>query len=294
MNTESTKNNLTNNTSENQWTEVISSKSHWWDIRLGELWRYRDLIGLFVWRDFVSVYKQTILGPLWHIIQPVLTTIVFTIVFGAIAKIPTENTPPFLFYLAGNTFWNYFASCLNRTSNTFVGNAQIFGKVYFPRMTVPVSNVISALLSLGIQFTLFVCVYAGYMLTGTTLTPTIWLLGIPYFVFIMAILGLGLGIIISSLTTKYRDLTFLVAFGVQLFMYATPIIFPLSVLSPNMQYYLSFNPLTPLVEGFRYAFFGVGTFDVWSLGYATLITFIIFFLGLALFHQTEKNFMDTV
>lgn len=264
------------------------------DLRLGELWEYRDLVMLFVWRDFVAIYKQTILGPLWHLIQPLLTTIVFTVIFGNLAKLPTDGQPPFLFYLCGVTIWNYFSQCLGKTSNTFVGNAAIFGKVYFPRMTVPVANVISGLLSFGIQFALFLAVYIYFFARGSDLHPNLWLLGIPVFVLIMAILSLGVGIIISSLTTKYRDLTFLVSFGVQLFMYATPVIYPLSSIPPKYQWLMNLNPVAPLVEGFRYAFMGTGTFSAGTLLYSAIFSLVIFIVGLALFHRVEKTFMDTV
>jgi len=280
--------------SQDNWTEIISPKKSMFDLRLDELWEYRDLVMLFVRRDFVSVYKQTILGPLWHIIQPIFTTIVFTFVFGGIAKLSTDGQPPFLFYMCGVTIWNYFAQCLGKTSNTFVGNAAIFGKVYFPRMTIPVANVISGLLSFGIQFALFVAVYLYFFARGSAVHPNIWLLGIPLFVFIMALLSLGVGIIISSLTTKYRDLTFLVSFGIQLFMYATPVVFPLSAVPQKYQLLISLNPVTPLVEGFRYAFMGTGAFNPLWLFYSGVISLAIFILGLALFHRVEKTFMDTV
>lgn len=278
------------------WTEVISPKKSWFDLNLSELWRYRDLVMLFVWRDFVSVYKQTILGPLWHIIQPLFTTLTFTIIFGTVARLPTDNVPPFLFYMCSVTIWNYFASCLTKTSNTFIGNAQIFGKVYFPRLTVPVSTVISGLLSLGIQLGLFLGFYFSYLIAGEKLNFNLWLLAIPYLVLLMSVLGLGLGIIISSLTTKYRDLAQLVSFGVQLLMYGSAIIYPLSILKEGGwgRLILGYNPIVPIVEGFRYAFFGVGTFDMWMLGYSTLFTLIIFVFGVALFHRVEKSFMDTV
>lgn len=280
-----------------EWTEVISPKKSWFDLGLGELWRYRDLVLLFVRRDFVSIYKQTILGPLWHIIQPLMTTLVFMIVFGQIANLSTDGQPQFLFYMAGVAIWNYFATCLNKTSNTFVTNAAIFGKVYFPRLTVPVSVVISALLSFFIQILLFLGFYFFFLFfteSGNSLQPNIWLLAIPYFILIMAVLGLGMGIIISSLTTKYRDLTQLVSFGVQLFMYASPVIYPLSALSKKWQFYVSLNPVAPVIEGFKYAFFGTGSFTIGMLVYATLITFLVFIIGVALFHRVEKTFMDTV
>ncbi len=280
--------------SEENWTEIISPKKSWFDLRLDELWRYRDLVILFVRRDFVAIYKQTILGPLWHIIQPLMTTIVFTIIFGRIAGISTDGQPQFLFYMCGVTIWNYFAHCLSKTSNVFTSNASIFGKVYFPRLTVPVATVISGLISFGIQMILFLAFYAYFFAQGYTLVPTIWLLGIPFFIFIMAILGLGLGILISSMTTKYKDLTHLVGFGVQLYMYASPVIYPMSALSAEAQFYLAFNPVAPIIEGFRYAFFGTGAFTLEMLLYSTGITLLMFLVGLALFHRVEKTFMDTV
>jgi lipopolysaccharide transport system permease protein len=280
-----------------QWTEIITARKSWFDLHLEELWRYRDLVLLFVWRDFVSIYKQTILGPLWHIIQPLLTTLVFTVVFGAFANIPTgsDEIPHFLFYLCGITIWNYFATCLTKTSTTFVSNAQIFGKVYFPRLTVPVATVISGLFSFGIQLALFFIFWVSYWIGGTNLQISAWILLIPYLVFLMALLGLGLGIIVSSLTTKYRDLVHLVTFGVQLAMYATPVIYPLSIIkSETARYVLLLNPITPLVEGFRLGLLGSGTFDVYLLIYSTLFTVSIFLIGVAMFHRVEKTFMDTI
>ncbi|MCS6822589.1 MAG: ABC transporter permease [Microscillaceae bacterium] len=278
-----------------QWTEIITSQSSWFDLRLNELWRYRDLVMLFVWRDFVAQYKQTILGPLWHIIQPLTTTIIFTIVFGNIAQIPTDGQPAFLFYMSGITIWNYFAACLNKTSSTFTDNAAIFGKVYFPRLTVPVATVISGLFSFGIQLGIFLVFYAYFAWgLGVRLQLNGWLLAIPYLVFLMAVLGLGLGIIVSALTTKYRDLKHLVSFGVQLLMYATPVIYPLSALSEKYRYYVLLNPISPVVEGFRYAFFGEGIFSFSLLVYSTIFTAMVFLVGLALFHKVEKTFMDTV
>lgn len=279
---------------EDQWSEIITPKKSWFDLRLNELWQYRDLIVLFVRRDFVAVYKQTILGPLWHIIQPVFTTLVFTLVFGRIAKISTDGQPAFLFYMCGVTIWNYFANNLTKTSNTFVANQAVFGKVYFPRLTVPVSNVISGLFSFAIQFTLFLIFYFVFYLRGANITPNVWIFAIPLFVLIMAVLSLGLGIIISSLTTKYRDLTMLIGFGVQLFMYASPVIYPVSSLSPDLQFYMQFNPVAPILEGFKYAFFGTGIMSYVSLGYSFILAFTIFFVGVALFHKVEKTFMDTV
>lgn len=279
---------------ETEWTEIISPRTSWFDIRLGELWRYRDLVMLFVWRDFVSVYKQTILGPLWHIIQPLFTTLIFTVVFSGIAQISTDGIPPFLFYMCGVTIWNFFAGCLTRTSNTFVANAAIFGKVYFPRLTVPVANVISGLFSFGIQLGCFLVFYLYYTLTGGSFRPTLWLFALPLFVLLMMLLGLSLGIIVSSLTTKYRDLAQLVSFGVQLLMYASPVIYPISILSEKLRFYMTFNPIAPIIEGFRHAFFGGGVFQINLLIYTSLFTILIFLISIALFHRVEKTFMDTV
>ncbi|WP_448530643.1 ABC transporter permease [Raineya sp.] len=279
-----------------EWTEVISPKTKWFDINLSELWRYRDLIVLFVYRDFVAIYKQTILGPLWHIIQPLFTTIVFSIIFGNIAKIQTDGIPHFLFYLCSITIWNYFASSLNSTSNVFVSNAGIFGKVYFPRLTVPVANVISGFLAFGIQFVLFLGVYLYFWLWqgNTAIQPNWYILLVPVFAFNMALLGLGMGIIVSSLTTKYRDLTHAVGFGVQLLMYVSGVIHPLSYISEEKRYLVLLNPIFSIVEGFRFAFFGQGVFEITMLLYSLAVSAVIFLIGVALFHKVEKNFMDTV
>lgn len=278
-----------------EWTEIISAKSSWFDLRLGELWRYRDLVLLFVWRDFVANYKQTILGPLWHIIQPLMTTFTFLVVFSGIAGISTDGQPPILFYMSGVTIWTYFSGCLSKTSSTFTNNAAIFGKVYFPRMTVPVATIISGLISFFIQLGVFLLIYFYYFFfTDVILKPNVWLFALPYFVFLMGMLGLGLGIIVSSLTTKYRDFAHLISFGVQLLMYATPVIYPMSILSEKWKYLLGFNPAAPLIEGFRYAFTGSGIFDTYQLIYCTICTVIIFLVGLGMFHKVEKSFMDTV
>ncbi len=281
---------------QDEWTEIISAKSSWFDLRLGELWRYRDLVILFVWRDFVAQYKQTILGPIWHLIQPLFTTITYWVVFSNIAQISTDNQPPLLFYMAGVTIWGYFSRCLTNTSGTFINNAAIFGKVYFPRLTVPVSTVISGLIAFAIQMGLFLCFYLYYyFFTDAKLAPNLWILAIPFFLVIMGVLGLGVGIIVSSMTTKYRDLSLLVGFGVQLLMYATPVIYPLSAIhSEKWRFILSLNPCTPLIEGFRYAFFGTGMFDVYQLLTCVGITIAIFLIGLGMFHKVEKSFMDTV
>ncbi len=276
------------------WSEVISPKKSWFDLRITEVWNYRDLILLFVKRDFVTVYKQTILGPAWHFIQPILTTIIFTFVFGRVAKISTDGVPPFLFYLSGITIWNYFAKCLASTSNIFVQNANIFGKVYFPRLTVPVSLVISGMLTFGIQFIMFLCVWCYYVFKGQVI-PNWYILYIPVFLVNMAILSLGLGMIFSSLTTKYRDLTFLLNFGVQLFMYASPVIYPISALNGMARELMIFNPVAPIIEGFRYAFLSTGgVFNIIQLLCSAIVSIIIFLIGVGVFHKVEKTFMDTV
>ncbi|MBL0049440.1 MAG: ABC transporter permease [Bacteroidetes bacterium] len=282
----------TNDTEE--WTLVVKPDVSLLDIRLRELWRYRDLIVLFVRRDFVSVYKQTILGPLWFLIQPILTTITFTIIFGSIAKISTDGVPPMLFYLSGLVGWNYFADCLNKTSNTFIGNAQLFGKVYFPRLAVPISIVISSLVTYLIQFLLFLAFYFYFNLDGANLHINNAILLLPVLVFFMACLGLGSGIIISSMTTKYRDLRFLVAFGVQLLMYATPVIYPMSILSPKKQFVLSLNPMSSIIETFRYAFMGTGSLNYTHLAYSGIVSIVILIVGIIYFNKVEKSFMDNV
>lgn len=277
------------------WTEVISPKRSLLDINLKEIWRYRDLIMLFVRRDFVSQYKQTILGPIWLFIQPLFTTLTFFFVFNQIAKIPTDNIDPILFYLSGITLWNYFSDCFNKTSNTFVANAGIFGKVYFPRLATPISIVFSNLIKLGIQVLLFLAIM-GYqiMFKGAEVNINLHILILPFLIILMAFMGLGLGIIFSALTTKYRDLSFLLTFGIQLLMYATPIIYPLSYTSGKLHTLISMNPLTPILESFRYAFFSIGTFDWSGLAYTSIFSFSVLFFGIIIFNQVEKSFMDTV
>ncbi|MBU2018628.1 MAG: ABC transporter permease [Bacteroidetes bacterium] len=278
-----------------KWTEIILPRKNWLDINLIELWNYRDLIMLFVRRDFVSVYKQTILGPIWLFIQPLFTTAIFYYIFTRVARIPTDGVDPILFYLSGITLWTYFSDCLNKTSNTFVSNAGIFGKVYFPRLTTPISIVISNLIKLGIQVLMFSCIVFYQVVFQDAKINTNWsILLLPYLIFLMAVLGLGLGIIFSSLTTKYRDLGFLLTFGIQLMMYATPVIYPLSFTDGKMNTIISLNPLTPILENFRYSFFGVGHFDLNGLIYTSIISFVVLFLGIIVFNRVEKSFMDTV
>ncbi len=274
---------------------VIQPQRSLLDLRLGELWKYRDLVMLFVRRDFVAVYKQTILGPLWYLIQPLLTTITFTVIFGNIAALPTDGLPQFLFYMSGTVVWGYFAECLNKTSNTFVQNANLFGKVYFPRMAVPVSILLSNLITFLIQFGMFL-VFVGYFaLRGTDIQLNwLWIALSPILMLMMAGLGLGFGIIISSLTTKYRDLRFLVQFGVQLLMYATPVIYPVSAIPERFQWIILANPMTPIVEAFRYAFLGAGTVDTGHLLYSFGFMLVVVVIGSIIFNRVEQTFMDTV
>ncbi len=281
------------NTAED-WDMVIQPKRGWFDLRLGELWQYRDLIRLFVRRDFVSIYKQTILGPLWYLIQPVLTTITFTIIFGRFAGLPTDGLPQFIFYMSGTVIWGYFSECLRKTSDTFVTNAGLFGKVYFPRLAVPVSILISSLIAFAIQFLLFLVFLGYFWLAGSQVQPNIWVLATPLLLVMMAGLGLGFGIIISSLTTRYRDLRFLVTFGVQLWMYATPVIYPVSSIPERFQPIIQANPITPIVEAFRYAFLGAGSVSLGSLGYSLGFMVAVMAIGTVLFNRIEQTFMDTV
>lgn len=277
------------------WDLVISPKTKLFDIKFGELWRYRDLLWMFVRRDYKALYKQTVLGPFWYILQPVFTTVMFLVLFSRIARIPTDGIDATLFYMSGICIWNYFDSCLTSTSNTFVQNANIFGKVYFPRLILPLSTVFSNMIKFCIQFTLLLVVYAyiGFR-SDNFYFGWNWLL-IPMLVLMMALLGFGLGIIVSSLTTKYRDFHLLLTFGVQLLMYATPVAYPLSYLQGNTYAaWIAYNPLSPIVETFRYALFNVGQLDWSALTYSITCIIIILFTGILLFNKVEKNFMDTV
>jgi lipopolysaccharide transport system permease protein len=277
------------------WDLIVKPQTSLFDIHFAELWRYRDLLMLFVRRDVVSVYKQTILGPLWFFIQPLLTAITFSIIFGNMAGLSTDGKPAFLFYLAGITCWNYFAECLNNTSNTFINNAAIFGKVYFPRLISPLSIIISSLLKFLIQFGLFLLVYVYTFVTGDVEAPNYLTYLLPFLVIIMGLMGLALGILISSFTTKYRDLRFLVSFGVQLMMYATPVILPLSEFKGAMLWVVRYNPMTPVIETFKAAFLGIpASFDIMSLLYTTGFTVVLLLLAILIFNKVEKSFMDTV
>lgn len=278
---------------EQTWTTVIRPKNKLFDLKLKELWQYRDLIVMFVKRDFKTMYKQTILGPLWIIINPILTTLMQVLVFGNIADISTDGMPQFLFYMAGNTMWLYFSSCLTKTSNTFTANAAVFGKVYFPRLVTPISIVISGLISFGVQFAIFLVTDIYYTVNGM-IHPGLLVLITPLLVIELALLGMGCGIIISALTTKYRDLAVLVTFGVQLWMYGSAIIFPVSSLPEKWAHLLMLNPVVPIVEAFRYAYTGHGTFSVKYLGIGAIVTLVILFVGIVIFNKVEKTFMDTV
>ncbi len=276
------------------WTLEIEPQAGLFSIPVRDIWRYRDLLLLLVYRDFVALYKQTILGPLWFLIQPVLTTIVFTIVFGQIASIPTDGLPQVLFYLSGITCWSYFAECLTKTSETFIQNANIFGKVYFPRVIIPLSIVVSNLLRFGVQFALFLCFCGWYAFSGTGIRVNAVAALFPVLVLLMGGLSLGLGMIISSLTTKYRDLRFLLQFAVQLAMYATPVIYPASALPEKYRLIVNANPLTPIVETFRYGFLGAGEYSPLHLGYSILVTLVVLAAGIVIFNRVERTFMDHV
>lgn len=276
-----------------QWTKVIEPKNKLLDLKLKELWKYRDLIFMFVKRDFKTMYKQTILGPLWIIINPLLTTLMQVFVFGGIANISTDGMPQFLFYMAGNTMWLYFSGCLTKTANTFVGNAAVFGKVYFPRLVTPISVTISGLITFFVQFTMFLCAVAYYTMNGT-IHPNGYLLFLPILIAELAMLSMGCGIIISALTTKYRDLSVLVGFGVQLWMYASAVIFPVSSLPEKWSALLMLNPVVPVIEAFRYGFTGKGTWSSMYLGISMLVTMMILLIGIVIFNKVEKTFMDTV
>ena len=279
-----------------KWTTEIKPRTGLFDVNFKEIWQYRDLWSLFVKRDIITVYKQTILGPLWFFIQPILSTIMYMVVFGGIAKISTDGLPQPLFYLAGISLWQYFSTCLNSTSNTFVSNAGIFGKVYFPRLIMPLATVTSNLLKFFIQLSLFVAVYAYYVaFTDVQIAVNIYALLFPVLIIMMAGLALGFGILFSSMTTKYRDLTILLTFFVQLWMYATPIIYPLSfITSGKLKLMMSLNPLTSIVEAFKYGFLGSGSFSWWSLGYSFGFMCALLAVGIVVFNRVQRSFMDTV
>ncbi|MBF6607616.1 MAG: ABC transporter permease [Flavobacterium sp.] len=280
-----------------EWDLIIKARSSLFDFNFKDVWNYRDLLFMFVKRDFVSFYKQTILGPLWFFIQPIFTTIVFTFIFGNLAGLSTDGLPQPLFYLAGITAWNYFSDCLIKTSTVFKDNANIFGKVYFPRLIMPLSIVMSNLVRFGVQLVLLILVMLYFHFQGAAFEVTIAILFFPVLIILMALLGLGTGLIITALTTKYRDLAFLVTFGVQLLMYATTVIYPLSEARqkfPDLVWIIELNPMTGIIEAFRYAFLGEGVFTVWSIGYSALVTIAVMVAGIFIFNKTEKNFVDTI
>lgn len=277
---------------------VIKPRSGWFDLNLGELAHYKDLIFLFVKRNFVSLYKQTILGPAWAVIQPLLTTVVFSLVFGNIAGLSADGVPSFIFYLTANVIWAYFSSCLTTTSDTFIANSGILGKVYFPRLVMPISTVLSKLIDFAIQFS-FMVIFVIYFTITKQVHPNWYVFMTPILLVQLAMLSLGVGVIISAATTKYRDLRMLVSFGVQLWMYATPVaydMFSIAGFAPGGRYYglIMSNPVTPIVNIFRYAFLGIGQIDWFYYGISWIVTLVVLFIGIVLFSRVEKTFMDTV
>jgi lipopolysaccharide transport system permease protein len=279
---------------EGHWDSVIEASSSLFDLRLKEVWRYRDLLFLFVKRDFVTVYKQTILGPLWFFIQPLLTTITFTIIFGNVAQLSTDGAPKVVFYMAGITLWGYFSNCLTTVSGVFNSNAGIFGKVYFPRLIMPLTIIVSNLMKFGVQFLLFI-LFVLYFYSIGKIQPNVYILLTPLVIVIIALLSMGIGLILSSLTTKYKDLNQLISFGVQLLMYATPVIYPTSSIPEKFKTILQLNPLNGLFEYMRFAYLGVGEFSlVVTLLYPTLFSFVILAIGVVVFNKVQRTFMDTV
>lgn len=280
-----------------EWLFEITPKNKLFTLNLKEVWQYRDLLMLFVKRDVVTVYKQTVLGPLWYLIQPLFTSVIFTLIFNNVAGIETGSVPPFLFNLAGITIWNYFTSCFNGTSNTFSANAGIFGKVYFPRLIMPLSVVISNLVRFGIQLFIFIAFYSYFYLNGAEIHPNKFVVFFPVMVLLMGMLGLGLGMIISSLVTKYRDLNILIGFGIQLLMYISAVMYPVSFFIeklPNYAWVVKYNPLTFIIESVRHMLLNTGVFDVGMFIYTVIFTVLILLLGIIIFNKAEKNFIDTV
>lgn len=276
------------------WTEEIKSQNTLFSINFKEVWHYRDLLLMLVKRDYVTFYKQTILGPIWFFVQPLMTTVVYLVLFGQIAKLSTDGAPQIAFYLAGITIWNYFSEALTKTSTVFKDNANLFGKVYFPRLIMPLAIVCSGLMKFAIQFGLFIAVVLYFTFINPKIHPNLWVLITPFLVLLMATFALGLGMIFSSLTTKYKDLVFLLSFGIQLFMYATPVVYPTSAIPTKFAWLLHINPLTGIFECFRYAYLGTGTFQPMDLLISTLLIGILFFIGIVIYNKVEKSFMDTV
>lgn len=288
---------MNNNNIQNDWLFEITPKNKFFTLNLKEVWQYKDLLFLFVKRDVITVYKQTILGPLWYLIQPLFTSVTFTIIFNNVAGINTGTIPPFLFNLAGITVWNYFTACLTGTSDTFKANAAIFGKVYFPRIITPLSVVISNLVKFGIQFFIFVAFYAFYYFKGSNLTINSSLLLFPVLIVLMGVLGLGLGMLISSMVTKYRDFSYLITFGIQLLMYLSAVMYPMELIKdklPSYGWLVEYNPLAYIIETARYMLLNVGQVSVLGLSYTMVVTILVFFIGLLVFNKTEKSFIDTV
>lgn len=285
---------MTENTQSEDWSLVIKGKTSLFDLKFQDLWHYRDLLWMFVKRDFVSFYKQTVLGPLWFFIQPIFTTLVFTFVFGNLAGISTDGLPQYLFYLSGITAWNYFSDCLTKTSTVFRDNVAIFGKVYFPRLIMPLSIVVSNLVRFGVQLLLLAVMMIYFAVQGANFQLTSAILLFPYLVLLMALLGLGAGLIITAMTTKYRDLTFLVTFGVQLLMYGTTVIYPLSAAPEKYKKFIELNPMTGIIEAFRYALLGKGECTMSSIAYSSIVTLVILLSGVIIFNKTERTFVDTI
>ena len=276
------------------WTEEIKSQNTLFSINLKEVWHYRDLLLMLVKRDYVTFYKQTILGPIWFFVQPILTTLIYVILFGQVAKLSTDGLPQMAFYLSGVTIWSYFSDVLNKTAIVFQTNASIFGKVYFPRLIMPLSIVISGLMKFLIQFTLFVCVVLYFTFIKESIQPNFWILATPFLLFLMAAFALGLGMIFSSMTTKYKDLTMLLSFGVQLFMYVTPVVYTVTSIPSQYKFIVRYNPLTSIFECFRYGYLGAGHFQPLTLVYSAISIFVLLAVGVLIFNKVEKSFMDTV
>jgi lipopolysaccharide transport system permease protein len=286
-----------NQNTNQEWLFEIKPKDKFFKLHLKEVWLYRDLLMLFVKRDVVTLYKQTVLGPLWYLIQPLFTSVIFTIIFNNIAGIQTGTIPPFLFNLASITAWNYFATCLTSTSDTFKTNASLFGKVYFPRIIMPLSIVISNLIKFGLQILIFIGFYIYYLSIGEDISPNRMIILFPLIIAIMGFLGLGIGMIISSMVTKYRDLTFLITFGIQLLMYVSAVNYPIDLIKqkmPNYSWIVDYNPVAYIIEFSRYMLLNTGSFSISALLYTLTVTIIIFMFGLLIFNKTEKSFIDTV
>lgn len=279
---------------EQQWTEEIKSNDSLFSINFKEVWQYRDLLMMLVKKEYITFYKQTILGPIWFFVQPILTTLIYVLLFGQIAKLSTDGSPQIAFYLSGITLWNYFSESLTKTASVFKDNAAVMGKVYFPRLIMPLSIVVSGLMKFAIQFALFICVILYFTFVKGLIHPNVWILATPFLLLLMACFSLGMGMIFSSLTTKYKDLVFLLTFGIQLLMYASPVVYSVSSIPEKYKWILLANPLTGIFECFRYGFLGTGSFEPYSLIMSTGVTLIILAIGVLIFNKVEKSFMDTV